>query len=204
MADLSSDLTTILNDVDLENFQKIDFERFGLKLDPNTVGSLDAVKLAIERFYSDALKENKKEGPYQATCLLSYVDPTGQVPMMGSFCRTVDSRPIIKVIAKPHGLFPDLPVPCITNPEDLKTEKGIRDRMIYAMYPVFYAENPDLEFPNPGDKIEVDFEDQKNMVFGKYLKFLRKAVGSTRDVCHPASDLFANSDNTANPLGSSE
>ena len=201
MADLSNDLTTILNDVDLENFQKIDFERFGLKLDPGTAGTLDAVKVAIERQYSQALKANKKEGPYQATCLLSYVDPTGQVPMMGKFCRVADSTPIIKVIAKPHGLFLDLPVPCITNPEALKTDKGIQDRMIYAMYPVFYSESPDLVFPNPGDKIEVDFEDQKNMVFGKYLKFLRKAMGSSRDVCKPASGFFGDSDNTVTAKG---
>tara|TARA_R100000908_G_scaffold4250_1_gene1948 strand:+ start:965 stop:1579 length:615 start_codon:yes stop_codon:yes gene_type:complete len=202
MADLSDDLTTILNDVDLENFQNINFERFGLKLDPGSAGTLDTVKMAIEKVYSDALKAGLKEGPYQATCLLSYVDPTGTVPMMGKFCRAADPRPIIKVIAKPHGLFPDLPVPCITDPEALKTEKGIQDRMIYAMYPVFYAESPDMVFPNPGDKIEVDFEDQKNMVFGKYLKFLRKAIGSSRSICEPAKDLFSKSENTAQPLGS--
>ena len=200
MSDLTSDLNTILQNVDLDAFRSDSRERFGLRITPGTQNSLAAVKMAIQRVYSDSLKKNKKEGPYPATCLMAYVDPTGIIPKMGKLCKAADARPIIKVIAKPHGLFPTLPLPVITNPEILKTEKGENDRMIYAMYPVFYGDT-DMHFPKPGDEIEVDFEDTKNMIFGKYLKFLRKSVGKTVQESQPGADGFTDPSKSASPLG---
>jgi len=200
MSDLTSDLNAILENVDLDAFRSDSRERFGLRTTPGTQNSLASVKLAIERVYSDSLKKNKKEGPYPATCLMAYIDPTGIIPEMGKFCKAADARPIIKVIAKPHGLFPTLPIPCITNPEILKTEKGASDRILYAMYPVFYGDS-DMHFPKPGDRIEVDFEDAKNMVFGRYLKFLNKSVGKTTQLCELGPELFGNPNNPVKPLG---
>jgi len=203
MADLSNDLTTILQSSDLENFQRINPERFGLRLDSSAYKSVDAVKKAIEHIYSEELKKNKKEAPYPATCLLAYVDPTGMVPAMGKYCRAADARPIIKVIARPHGLFSDLPIPCITNEATLKEEADYINRMIYAMHPVFYGDGG-MALPQPGDEIEVDFEDQKNMVFGKYLGIIKSGVGFTRDKCEVAKDLFGDSGKTATPVGNGE
>tara|TARA_R110000824_G_scaffold159802_1_gene334269 strand:- start:677 stop:1282 length:606 start_codon:yes stop_codon:yes gene_type:complete len=200
MADLSKDLTTMLRDIDQNTLERINPERFGIRLTPGTNNNLSAVKLAIERVYLDSLKKNKKEGPYLATCLLAYLDPTGMVPAMGKYCRAADAKPVMRVIAKPHGLFPDLPRPCITDPEVLKSDKGIEARMIYAMYPVFYGD-ANMQFPKPGDEIEVDFEDQKNMVFGRYLKWLKSSVGTTVSECKPASGFFGDAEHQANPLG---
>ena len=186
-----SDLTDLLKNIPLGKLNRYAFERFGIKVDGD-YRTLETIKQAVQKVFSNDL-DALGDGPFNAICLYSEVDPTGRIPGVGKYSG-VKSEPIIRVIARIPELHAMIPIPEITDPEKLKLEENTNDRVLFSLHTEFYARFGDgVEQPSPGDFIEVDFDDRKNKVIGRYIRIVSRSSKNVKSEKSPATATFANS-----------
>lgn len=142
------------------------------------------IRIAINRLYEDALR-NSHQGTWTAHVLHASVEYE-KSPQSVSINDHLDKKKRrIKIVAHVPDLDAALPLPKMLG---MVSEMATSDKMLMAMHRVFYSDgSANMTLPSVGDRIEVDFEDRNNHLYGLYKGIKEKGIGSIPD--HPNAQI---------------
>tara|TARA_R110002020_G_scaffold209393_2_gene415355 strand:- start:219 stop:815 length:597 start_codon:yes stop_codon:yes gene_type:complete len=161
------------------------FDQYDLKLDVYSQDKASIViKEAIDKVYGMSL-EDKEGGPYNAICLASTENPSGNIPLVKNY-----EGPVTQVIARIPKLHAAIPVPFATGPSGLGCAANARAAIM--MHPVFYAEtNTNTPLPQPGNIVKVNLSSGQSK-HGEYLGIVDSKTTGTLCEEEPASSVVEN------------
>ena len=142
------------------------------------------LRIAVNRIYEDALR-NSHQGTWTAHVLHASVEYEKSPQSVSINDHLGKKKRRIKVIAHVPDLDSALPLPKMLGIVDNMTTE---DKMLLAMHRVFYSDGAgNMTLPSVGDRIEVDFEDRNNHMYGVYKGIKEKGIGSIPD--HPDAQI---------------
>tara|TARA_R110000824_G_scaffold332637_1_gene519240 strand:+ start:20944 stop:21651 length:708 start_codon:yes stop_codon:yes gene_type:complete len=145
---------------------------------------LNYMRIAINRIYEDALR-NSHEGTWTAHVLHSVIEYEKSPQAVSINDHLGKKKRRIKVIAHVPDLDAALPLPKMLG---LTSKMTTEDKTLMAMHRVFYSDGAgNMTLPSVGDRIEVDFEDRNNHMYGVYKGPKEHGIGSIPD--HPDAQI---------------